>query len=153
MHIKDCSSHDSLQVLGEYIHLNTKLHTLTKNVLIVPIKLGNNAIGCLEVANKRRQGEFTTNDMAVLQSVADSISSGLISHEMKHNIKKENDEELKYVKGLMNQSFNSFLIPMMSETTAMCQQILKAEKVIFFMYNKDIDHLYSVSSKPNQVVG
>jgi len=34
---------------------------------------------------------------------------------MKYNIKKESDEELRYVKGLMNQSFNTFLIPMISE--------------------------------------
>jgi hypothetical protein len=28
---------------------------------------------------------------------------------MKYNIKKESDEELRYIKGLMNQSLNSFL--------------------------------------------
>ena len=135
--------------MGEYLTLNQKLHTVTKNVLIVPIKLGNNAIGCLEVANKKRNGEFTTNDAQVLEDVANSIASGLIAHEMKYNIKKESDEELRHVKGLMNQSLNSFLIPMISEGTALCQQVLKAEKVVFFMYNKDIDHLYSISQKPN----
>jgi len=35
-------------------------------VLVVPIKLGNNAIGCLEVANKKKGGEFTSNDIMVL---------------------------------------------------------------------------------------
>jgi GAF domain-containing protein len=118
-------------------------------VLIVPIKLGNNAIGCLEVANKKRNGEFTTNDAQVLEDVTNSIASGLIAHEMKYNIKKEIDEELRHVKGLMNQSLNGFLIPMISEGTALCQQVLKSEKVVFFMYNKDIDHLYSISQKPN----
>ena len=135
--------------MGEYITLNQKLHTVTKNVLIVPIKLGNNAIGCLEVANKKRNGEFTTNDAQVLEDVTNSIASGLIAHEMKYNIKKESDEELRHVKGLMNQSLNSFLIPMISEGNALCQQVLKSEKVVFFMYNKDIDHLYSISQKPN----
>ena len=131
--------------MGEYINLNQKLHTVTRNTLIVPIKLGNNAIGCLEVANKKKVQDFTTNDIQVLQSVADQISNGLIAHEMKYNIKKESDEELKYIKGLMNQSLNQFLIPMIGEINTLCQQVLKAEKVIFFMYNKDIDHLYSIS--------
>lgn len=72
---------------------------------------------------------------------------------MKYNIKKESDEELRYIKGLMNQSFNSFLIPMVSEITTLCLNILKSDKVVFFMYNKDIDHLYSISSKSNQVLG
>lgn len=120
---------------------------------MIPIKLGNNAIGCLEVANKKKNGEFNTNDIDVLTSVADSIASGLIAHEMKYNIKKESDEELKYIKGLINQTYNSFLIPMIGETTQLCQQVLRAQKVVFFMYNKEIDHLFSVTLKPNQVFG
>ena len=118
-----------------------------------PIKLGNNAIGCLEVANKKKVQDFTTNDIFLIQTVCDQISNGLIAHEMKYNIKKECDEELKYIKGLMNQSFNTFLIPMISEINQLCVSVLKSQRVIFFMYNKDIDHLYSISSKTNQVVG
>ena len=72
---------------------------------------------------------------------------------MKYNIKKESDEELRYVKGLMNQSLNTFLIPMIAEINQLCVSVLKSERVIFFMYNKDIDHLYSISSKANQVIG
>lgn len=90
-YIKDCQSTESKHALGDFITLNTKLHVVTRNVLIIPIKLGNNAIGCLEVANKKKNGEFNTNDIDVLTSVADSIASGLIAHEMKYNIKKESD--------------------------------------------------------------
>ena len=72
---------------------------------------------------------------------------------MKYNIKKKSDEELRYIKGLMNQSLNSFLIPMVAEINNLCVSVLKSEQVIFFMYNKDIDHLYSISNKSNQVVG
>ena len=85
--------------------------------------------------------------MDFLQSVSDEISNGLISHEMKYNIKKESDEELRYIKGLMNQSFNQFLIPIINEINDLALQVLKSEKVVFFMYNKDIDHLYSLSMK------
>jgi len=78
------------------------------------VKLGSNAIGCFEVANKKGNLDFTTNDLEVLSSVATELASGLISHEMKYNIKKEFDDELKYYKGLLNQSYNTFLIPMLS---------------------------------------
>lgn len=105
------------------------------------------------MANKKKNNEFNTNDISVLTSIGDNIASGLIAHEMKFNIKKESDEELKYIKGLMNQSYNSFLIPMVTEIVTLATQVLRAEKVLFFMYNKDIDHLYSVGNKPNQVVG
>ena len=39
--------------MGEYITIDTKLHTVTRNLLIIPIKLGRSVVGCLEVANKR----------------------------------------------------------------------------------------------------
>ena len=40
---------------------------------------------------------------------------------------------------------------MISEVTALCTSVLKAERVLFFMYNKEIDHLYSISAKSNQI--
>ena len=101
-YVKDCQLPENKEMMGEYLQLNAKLHSVTRNVLVVPIKLGNNAIGCMEVANKKKNGEFNTNDISVMSTVADSIASGLIAHEMKFNIKKESDEELKYIKGLMN---------------------------------------------------
>lgn len=42
---------------------------------------------------------------------------------------------------------------MVAEATQLCTSVLKAERVLFFMYNKDIDHLYSLSARPNQVAG
>ena len=66
IYVKDCQNSQGKQQLGEYITLNQKLHTATRNVMVVPIKLGNNAIGCMEVANKRRGGELTSNDIQVL---------------------------------------------------------------------------------------
>ena len=49
--------------------------------------------------------------------MADEIASGLISHEMKYNIKKEFDDQVKYYKGLMNQAYHTFLVPMVTEVT------------------------------------
>ena len=66
MYIKDCSTPEGRHQCGEYLSLDQKLHTVTRNVLITPIKLGNNAIGCLEVANKKKVQDFTTNDINIL---------------------------------------------------------------------------------------
>ena len=96
--------------------------------MFIPIKLGNHAIGVFEVANKKGSQDFTSNDFTLLSQVADEIASGLISHEMKYNIKKEFDEQVKYYKGLMNQSYQTFLVPMVSEVTQISQGLLKAEK-------------------------
>lgn len=62
----------------------------------------------------------------MVSQVCEEIASGLISHEMKHNIKKEFDDELKYYKGLMNQSYNTLMIPMVAEVTTLVTSVLKA---------------------------
>jgi hypothetical protein len=47
---------------------------------------------------------------------------------MKFNIKKEFDDELKHVKSLMNECYNTFLIPMINEFNQAIMSIIKAEK-------------------------
>jgi GAF domain-containing protein len=51
--------------------------------MIVPLKLGRNVVGCLEVANKRGTQEFTDNDMNLLKMISEKVAAGLISFEMK----------------------------------------------------------------------
>ena len=71
-------------------------------MIFILIKLGSHAIGVFEVANKKSPQNFTTNDYTLVMQLADEIATGLISHEMKYNIKKEFDDEVKYFKGLLN---------------------------------------------------
>jgi len=63
---------------------------------------------------------------------------------MKYNIKKEFEEELKHVKGLIGESQQSLLIPILQEMTVMIEKLLKAEKIVIYLYNREIDHLYSL---------
>ena len=65
---------------------------------------------------------------------------------MKYNIKKEFDDQVKYYKGLMNQAYHTFLVPMVSEVNQVLQNVLKAEKTMLFLLNKEIDMLYSLST-------
>jgi hypothetical protein len=51
-----------MELLGEYSLIDVKLHSVTRNILIVPLKLGRNVVGCIEVANKRANQEFTEQD-------------------------------------------------------------------------------------------
>ena len=91
-HFRKAQDENVREELGEYMTMNQKLHQVVRNVLLIPIKLGNHAIGVFEVANKKNGQDFTTNDFTLLSQVADEIASGLISHEMKYNIKKEFDD-------------------------------------------------------------
>lgn len=40
---------------------------------------------------------------------------------------------------------------MVAEVSGLCVSVLKAQKVLFFLYNKDIDHLYTVTAKSSQL--
>jgi hypothetical protein len=73
--------------LGEYKEINTHLHQVIRNVMLNPIKLGHHAIGVFEFANKKGTSDFTANDYTLVMRLADEIATGLISHEIKYNIK------------------------------------------------------------------
>lgn len=39
--------------------VDARWHTVTRNAVVVPVRLGRNVVGCMEVANKRGVQEFT----------------------------------------------------------------------------------------------
>jgi len=71
----------------------------------------------------------------MLAQVSEEIASGLISHEMKYNIRKEFDDEVRYFKGLLNQSYQSYFVPMAQEIIGMMTRVTGADKVVLFMHN------------------
>ena len=73
------------------------------------------------------------------------VASGLISNELKQGMKKEIDDETKYSKGVLVESYNQFLSPILTEVTTLISKSLSAEQVVLFLHNKEIDHLYSFS--------
>lgn len=66
--------------------------------MLVPLKLGRNVVGCLEIANKRGTQEFTDHDQDILKLVSEQVAAGIISFEMRQQtvFKRETDDELKY---------------------------------------------------------
>lgn len=85
--------------------------------------------------------------MESLKAISEQVAGGIISYEMRQQtLKREIDEELKYQKGLLNESYNQFLAPILADVSIMISKTLKAEKVVLFLHNKDIDHLYSFST-------
>lgn len=97
-------------------------------MLIVPIKLGNNSIGCIEISNKKGHSVMSDNDLDTLDMICEEIGQGLITYELKFNLKKEMDDELKHIKGVINECYNNFLIPMVTELNSSLMNIMKAEK-------------------------
>lgn len=85
--------------------------------MLVPLKLGRNVVGCLEIANKRGTQEFTDHDQDILKMVSEQVAAGIISYEMRQQtvFKRETDDELKYQKGLLNESYNQFLAPIIAD--------------------------------------
>lgn len=66
--------------------------------------------------------------MEMLTQITNEVATGLIAYEMKSNIKKEFDQELKRVKGLVNETYTAFLLPLVNELNQALMSVLKAEK-------------------------
>ena len=47
---------------------------------------------------------------------------------------------------MINEAYNQFLAPILTDVSIMINRTLKSEKVIMFLHNRDIDHLYSFST-------
>ena len=124
------TAEDTSCLLGDFIPIvDSKLHMVTRNIMVVPLKLGRNVVGCLEVANKRGTQEFTDNDQDLLKMVSEKVAAGLISFEMRQqSLKKEIDDENKYLKGHLNESYNQFLAPILADVQILLMKTLKAEK-------------------------
>jgi hypothetical protein len=57
------SAEELWERVGEYVQqVDTKTHMVTRNLIVVPLKLGRNVVGCIELANKRGIQEFTEQD-------------------------------------------------------------------------------------------
>jgi hypothetical protein len=52
-HFRKAQDPSAATELGEYKEINTRLHQVIRNSMLIPIKLGNHAIGVFEVANKK----------------------------------------------------------------------------------------------------
>ncbi len=51
--------------------------------MVLPLKLGRNVVGCIEVANKRGTQEFTDQDLESLKVISEQVAGGIISYEMR----------------------------------------------------------------------
>jgi hypothetical protein len=61
--------------------------------------------------------------------VSEKVAAGLISFEMRQqSLKKEIDDENKYLKGHLNESYNQFLAPILADVQILLMKTLKAEK-------------------------
>ena len=62
--------------------------------------------------------------------ISEEVASGIISNELKVNgsTKKDIDDEIKYIKGMLNQSYSTFLDPILNEVSKMLSTIIKSER-------------------------
>jgi GAF domain-containing protein len=92
------NSHNGLIIKSPYEDLrfdrslDKNRRSVTRNLLCVPLKVGQRCIGCLEIANKR-VGEFTEQNYKLAVMVARELAVGVIEKKefIKHDIEfKEN---------------------------------------------------------------
>lgn len=60
--------------------------------------------------------------------ISEQVAGGIISYELKQSLKKEIDDEAKQAKGILNDTYNQFLTPILGEISTMLTKTLHAEK-------------------------
>ena len=71
-----------------------------------------------------------------MSQVAKELAHGFLQHEMKRNIKREFDAEVAQVRGLINETQNLFLKPMLSNLNQIICESLDCEKYFSFVLTK-----------------
>jgi len=90
----------------------------TRNIICVPLKTGNNCIGCIEMSN-RMHGEYTEEDFNLLSCIAKQLAIGLVTHKHKEVTKAVNDDTI---------ANNNLLTPLLKNVLIILAEMLKSEK-------------------------
>lgn len=108
----------------------------TRNILCVPIKLGSQVVGALQLLNKRR-GSFTDSDMNLLRLSTSMIAPGLSPPALHTVMRAAFSREREAMKSILNQKRKALLAPLNSEVMKAVAQVLDCELCMMFVLVAD----------------
>ena len=99
----------------------------TRNMLCVPLQIGNQCIGCIEVANKLNL-DYTEHDLKLMNTISKELAIGAITQfnkESKAELIKVKNEFEGRVKQIANESL---LTPLLKNLLIILGELFKCEK-------------------------
>ena len=105
--------------------------SITKNIVIVPIKLNNHCIGCLEVANKLNAGTFSASNLKALSLISLELASGVFLFAQRDRIQTYRAKEIEYKEQVAQNTKEAFLRPLIRNYMKLVADIYYADKYIY----------------------
>ena len=123
--------------------IDSKTGIFTNNLLCMPINFADFSIGVIELTNKHRGCEYTEIDIKLVKEVCKNLATGLLQEEMTTNISNERLKEKQMERKLNTNNLKAY-IPLFNNLSKVLEKCLSFQKAVIYLYDKDIDHLFSV---------
>ncbi|CAG9334189.1 unnamed protein product [Blepharisma stoltei] len=114
---------------------------ITRNLACYPLKLGDQLIGILEIANKRK--EFSKDDFPLMAQIAKQLSVGFGAQLVKEKMSELN-QKAAISRGHIESSKESLVIPILNEIANSVKALVNCERVTIYLYDDKEIELVSV---------
>ena len=125
------------------LEIDRKTGFTTKSILCVPVKTARGeVIGVVQTLNKR-DGEFTTDDMVLLEAMATQASSALQSSQFVERMKKTRQAEMEFLDLVADITSSLDLSVLLRRVMSEATRMLKADRSTLFLNNEKTNELWS----------
>jgi len=116
---------------------------VTKNVLCAPIRtVQGEIIGVLQMLN-RKNGEFTAEDLRLLEAMTRQTAITLRNHQFVESMKASREQEMKFLDLLADITSDFDLSAMLSKIVREAATMLRADRATLFLNDEKKNELFS----------
>ncbi len=124
-------------------HVDEQTEFVTKNVLCAPVKTVNGEIiGVIQTLNKT-EGQFTEDDLALLEAMATQAAGALQSNQIVERMEKSRTQELEFFDVVSEVSSEIQLGTLLQKIMAEVSRMLNTERSTLFLNDEKTNELWS----------
>ena len=123
--------------------IDEKMNFKTKSVLCAPVKTGKGeVIGVVQTLNKRT-GEFSNDDLELLEAMATQASVALQSSQFIERMKRTRQQEMEFLDLVADITSSLDLSVLLRRVMSEATRMLKADRSTLFLHNEKTKELWS----------
>lgn len=101
--------------------------SITRNMICIPLKVGSQCIGCIEVANKRVT-DFSEDDYSLVECVAREIAAGTFTLSFSQIKDTKSKVENEFKENVSHVANENLLSPLLKNVLIILADYFKSEK-------------------------
>lgn len=116
--------------------IDKELNFITKNIIAVPMKVGDKLVGIIEVLNAKHREKFSNTDLELLQYLADQSALAIINRELFQNVREKVDELSALYELSLASAFANTVDELLNKAVKILNQIFKVESCVIINRGK-----------------